>query len=35
MILEIWNLNADRMMDVATLEALRTGQMPSTPLKRP
>ena len=35
MILEIWNLNADRMTDVATLEALRTGQMPSPPLKRP
>lgn len=35
MLLEIWNLNTDRMADAATLEALRAGQMPSPPLKRP
>jgi len=35
MILEMWNLNTDRMTDAATLEALRAGKMPSPPLKRP
>jgi hypothetical protein len=35
MILELWNLNTDRMTDAATLEALRAGKMPEPPLKRP
>lgn len=35
MILELWDLNTDRMTDGATLEALRAGKMPSPPLKRP
>ena len=35
MILELWNLNTDRMSDPATLEALRAGKMPEPPLKRP
>jgi len=35
MILEMWNLNTDRMTEAATLEALRAGKMPSPPLKRP
>ena len=35
MILEIWNLNAERMTDPATLDALRAGKMPEPPLKRP
>jgi len=35
MILELWNLNTERMTDTATLEALRAGQMPEPPLKRP
>ena len=35
MILELWSLNADRMTDVATLDALRAGKMPEPPLKRP
>lgn len=35
MILEIWNLNADRMTDPATLASLRAGKVPSPPLKRP
>ena len=35
MILELWNLNTDRMTDAATLEALRAGKMPDPALKRP
>jgi len=35
MILELWNLNTDRMTDAATLDALRAGKMPEPPLKRP
>ena len=35
MILEMWNLNADRMTEPATLEALRAGKVPEPPLKRP
>ena len=35
MILEIWNLNTDRMTEAATLDALRAGKMPEPPLKRP
>jgi len=35
MILEIWNLNTDRMSEPATLEALRAGKVPEPPLKRP
>ena len=35
MILEMWNLNTDRMTDAATLDALRAGKMPEPPLKRP
>ena len=35
MLLEIWNLNTDRMTEPATLEALRAGQVPEPPLKRP
>ena len=35
MILGLWTLNADRMTDVATLDALRAGKMPEPPLKRP
>ena len=35
MILEIWNLNTERMTDAATLDALRAGKMPEPPLKRP
>lgn len=35
MILELWNLNTDRMTDKATLDALRAGKVPSPPLKRP
>jgi len=35
MILEIWNLNTDRMTELATLEALRAGKVPEPPLKRP
>ena len=35
MILEIWNLNTERMTEVATLDALRAGKMPEPPLKRP
>ena len=35
MILELWNLNTDRMTDPATLDALRAGKMPEPPLKRP
>jgi hypothetical protein len=35
MILEMWNLNTDRMTEPATLEALRAGKVPVPPLKRP
>ena len=35
MILDIWNLNTERMTDAATLDALRAGKMPEPPLKRP
>lgn len=35
MILELWNLNAERMTDAATLDALRAGKIPEPPLKRP
>ena len=35
MLLELWNLNTDRMTDAATLNALRAGKMPEPPLKRP
>ena len=35
MILELWNLNVERMSDAGTLEALRAGKMPEPPLKRP
>jgi hypothetical protein len=35
MILELWNLNTERMTDAATLDALRAGKMPEPPLKRP
>lgn len=35
MLLEIWNLNTDRMTEPTTLEALRAGQIPEPPLKRP
>lgn len=35
MILELWNLNTDRMAEPATLEALRAGKVPEPPLKRP
>ena len=34
-ILELWNLNTDRMTEASTLEALRAGKMPEPPLKRP
>jgi len=35
MILEMWNLNTERMAEPATLEALRAGKVPEPPLKRP
>lgn len=35
MILELWDLNPDRMTDPATLDALRAGKVPNPPLKRP
>jgi len=35
MLMEMWNLNTDRMSEPATLEALREGKMPSPALKRP
>ena len=35
MILELWDLNTDRMTDPATLDALRAGKVPNPPLKRP
>jgi predicted Zn-dependent peptidase len=35
MILELWNLNTERMNEPATLESLRAGRMPEPPLKRP
>lgn len=35
MILELWDLNTDRMTDQATLDALRAGKVPTPPLKRP
>ena len=35
MLMEMWNLNTDRMSEPATLEALRAGKMPSPALKRP
>jgi len=35
MILKMWSLNADRMAEPATLAALRAGQKPTPPLKRP
>lgn len=35
MLLEMWNLNTERMSEPATLEALRAGKMPDPALKRP
>ena len=35
MLMEMWTLNADRMSEPATLEALRAGKMPDPALKRP
>ncbi len=35
MLMEMWTLNVDRMTESATLEALRSGKMPSPGLKRP
>ncbi|NDC80228.1 MAG: hypothetical protein EB090_03000 [Verrucomicrobia bacterium] len=35
MLLEMWNLNTERMSEPATLEALRAGRMPDPALKRP
>lgn len=35
MLMEMWNLNTERMSDPATLEALRAGKMPDPALQRP
>lgn len=35
MLVEMWNLNVDRMKEPATVAALRQGEMPSPALKRP
>jgi len=35
MLMEMWNLNTERMTDPATLDALRAGKMPTPALQRP
>ena len=35
MLMEMWSLNTPRMIEPATLDALRKGEMPEPALKRP